>query len=185
MVVDDQPAAELGVDDNGLVLAHRQALGTPQTQVGRRPGLARGLIQDDGLAGAGGQALAALLGALGQVVGNQPDLLAAPVLLPVGDRRTGQEAPALIHVDLGEKRRQPLVVRHDGLDLAVVAQGHRRHRAEMGADFAHQTEAGVDADVQTVVAGDNDDGVPRADPGADVAFQAQNLVQTQLHRIDK
>ena len=55
----------------------------------------------------------------------------------------------------------------------------------MGADFAHQAEAGVDADVQAIVGGDNDDGVPRADSGADVAFQAENLVQTQLHRIDE
>ncbi len=80
-------------------------------------------------------------------------------VLSLGLGRTGQEAPALVHVDLGEKRRQPLVVRHDGLDLAVVAQGHRRHRAEMGADFAHQAEAGVDADVQAIVGGNNNDRV--------------------------
>ncbi len=36
-----------------------------------------------------------------------------------------------------------------------------------------------------VVAGNNADGLPGADPGADVALQAQNLVQAQLHRIDE
>ena len=127
----------------------------------------------------------ALLGALGQVVGNQLDLLAAPVLLALWLRRAGQETPALVHVNLGEKRRQPLMVRHDGLGLAVVAQGHRRHRTEMSADFAHQAEAGINADVQAIVAGNNADRVPRADSGADVAFQAQHLVQAQLHCIDE
>ncbi len=55
----------------------------------------------------------------------------------------------------------------------------------MGADFAHQAEAGVDGDVQTGFPGDDPDRVPGADLGADVALQAQNLVQAQLHRIDE
>ncbi len=98
------------------------------------------------------------------------------MLLPLGLWRAWQGAAALVHVDLGEKRRQSLMVRHDGLDHAVVAQGHRGHRTEMSADFAHQTEAGIDGNVQITFSGDNRHRLPGADFGADVALEAPLLV---------